>query len=264
VKIQHCTKCKYASAATKFERSLGSNEIDFDREKYYVWSLNSLKAPRLHKYESYHENELLFQRQSTLTRFNEYIYYLFHPLASEPALAHPRWDGSIWHTTIEFNLGTDPLGFEVTYENEYGPQEYGKTPVRDISLEDFKARYYSVVKWLYSLENDRYRVKKLDYVQYDRDRYRTPKIKANDMVLEHPWQKEFLFTTYKLVDTKTELDYDPMAVTIVPYTHAPIGFYEKVTEEYAVGYQPYHINIEDMAIRIETYEFLEQFDDGLE
>jgi uncharacterized protein YcfL len=261
--IRICKACSTKSQVFSYENKINSNELSLVNNNLRSFSSQIISpGPPTYEYQLNQDAARLFRRSnSALINFMEYAYYTYDPRHFEENPENGKVD---YPPIIEFNLGTDPLGFEPKKEGARGRTSFRRTAVRDISLDDFQGGYYSVIKWLYSLETDRYKVKNKPYQHYDQDMYGTPKIEAQDMVLEHPWQEEFLFTLYELVDTKTDLDYDPMAVRIVPYTHAPIGMYEARPDPYAMGPFPYRINIEDMAIRIETYKFLDQFDDGLE
>ncbi len=206
-------------------------------------------------------NYNLFKRKSKLAMFSQYVSYQY--MTSN--INYPRVDtlflGNLY---IEFNCGTEPFGYDTTEANVefFWEGEYpGLTPVRDVPVDSFKQGYYSILKWLYSQETDRFKVKREKYKQFDHDYGTSPSLKSENLVLEDPWQEEFLFTTYRLIDTESPVDYDQSVIDVVPYTLAPIHLYEVRPMESSAVYNReliyrksiYDINVADMAIRIYKY-----------
>ncbi|MBZ0097752.1 MAG: hypothetical protein K8F30_01630, partial [Taibaiella sp.] len=159
------------------------------------------------------------------------------------------------------NCGTEHFGYDTTKANikYYWEGRYpGLTPVRDVPLDSFKLGYHSILKWLYSQETDRYKVKRKKYEHFDHDYSSSPSVTSKDLVLEDLWQEDFLFNTYELIDTKSGDDYDYPLFTVVPYTLAPIGLYEVRVSKNISERGKYHINVADMAIRVYRYPTFEE------
>lgn len=247
---------------------IGSNKADVINKEHALGSkILNIYTESLIKFESnsifiiskqYFEAEKLFQRVSPFKYFHEYVYYYFDNYSSNDYFSDDSLTANspIEGAFIEFNCGTEPFGYDTTKANiEYFWEgKYpGLTPVRDVPLDSFKLGYYSIVKWLYAQETDRYKVKRKKYEHFDYDYMSNPRVALENLVLEDPWQEEFLFTTYELIDTRSEDDYDYPILTVVPYTLAPIHLYEITTSEYAPSRGKYHINVTDMAIRVYKY-----------
>lgn len=241
--IRYCRNCITIRDAINYEETNGS--VKEDLKPVEIGSNNGKTISRLYFYERDNEvgpidtNVLLYKRESSLKDFSEYIFYGYFTGSG----AYP--DSTLYHAgKIDFNLGPSALGFKD------GPKHDTSIPyllkdVNPISIVDFKKGYYSILKWLYSLETDKRKVVKSKIDHFDKDKYSSPEVKLEDMALEDPWQEEFLFHKYEL---KGDDDYSYF-VSIEPKTYAPITLYEE-RPEYLELDNKYHINISDMVIRI--------------
>src|SRR5690554_134927 len=190
VNIQFCDTCKFKDSVLEFEQIISSDLLIISDFEILDFVGNKLISSRI----GVPTKVNLFRRRSTVHPFDEYVVYYF----SRNINIRPRTntlfnDGEI----IEFNCGTEPFGYDTTKANikYFWTGRYpGLTPVRNIPLDTFKIGYYSIVKWLYAQETDRYKVKRKVYEQFDFDYYSRPSIIQKDLVLEDSWQEEFLFT----------------------------------------------------------------------
>lgn len=249
ISINYCDTCQYESSVLDFERITGAFFVQIPD-----WSvMDFIGNEQINTRVGVPSRVDLFKRKSSVAPFDEYVVYYF----SRNINIRPRTntifnDGEI----IEFNCGTEPFGYDTTkakikynWEGKYP----GLTAVRDVPIDSFKLGYHSILKWLYAQETDRYKVKRKEYEQFDFDYMHHPSVASENLVLEDPWQEEFLFTAYELIDTRSEDNYDYPILTVVPYTLAPIHLYEVTTSEYAPSRGKYHINVADMAIRVYKY-----------
>lgn len=268
INVQFCTDCTRRENVRKFEENIGSNLLpvsDFLARKYAInISLPIEKPEDLRSALSFHE---VYERQSCLSGFNEYIFY-FYELDLAEYFKYPKDTVFKNDSFIEFNCGTEPFGYDTTRANVVIPWEGrypGLIPVRDVPLDSFKLGYYSIVKWLFDQETDRFKVRRRKYEQFDGDYGPTSsEIKSENLVLEDPWQEEFLFTSYELIDTQSKARYEYAVMTVEPCTFAPIHLYEvrpPISERENYVYAPdiYHINIADMAIRVNKFPLYGEF-----
>ena len=204
ITINYCDTCQYQTSVIEYERIIGSFNVPIS--DWYV--LDFVGNMQINSRIGVPVRVDLFKRSSTIQPFEEFVVYYY----SKNINIRPRTntifnDGEI----IEFNCGTEPFGYDTTEANvEYfWKGKYpGLTAVRDVPLDSFKQGYYSILKWLYARETDRFKVKREDYEQFDKDYGHHPSLRSENLVLEDPWQEEFLFTTYRLIDTQSPADYD--------------------------------------------------------
>lgn len=244
VDLRYCQNCILLGDAYQFEENLGSEKLDLTYQEIQSY------AGRMVTYVFYPDAEILwdknrtlFKRKALLRGFSEYILYDYSVNFDDDYIDS---DTTIVDAgMIDFNLGNTPLGF--TKDTSSTPGEiYMKKPVNPISLIDFKDGYYSILKWLYSLETDKRKVIKERKEYFDHDYYSSPEVKLTDMVFENSWQEDFLFYKYSLVGD----DKYSYIVSVEPGTYAPLILYEEQTHDNSPYYGKYHINISDMAIRI--------------
>ena len=269
ISIDYCSDCERRADVLKFESKIESDLLffsDFRASKFASNNLIPIGKTDSYNYSAWRLLREVYQRKSVISSFNEFILYWYDVDKAEyyKGPSDTIYNG---YFIIEFNCGTEPFGYDTTKANiaYFWEGRYpGLTPVRDVPLDSFKLGYYSIVKWLYAQETDRYKVKRKEYEQFDHDYGPTASIiTSENLVLEDLWQKEFLFTTYELIDTQPGADKGMPIITIVPYTLAPIHLYEmrplKSEREKSV-YKPdkYHINVADMAIRVYRYPTYEE------
>jgi len=236
--IRYCRNCIEQSDAIEFENKIGSERLELPvYEISAIWGKVTYALSTRSQKRPGSENRKIFKRKSTLAHFSEFVLYEYKGYQNNQNTLHSAG-------AIDFNLGNSALGFEKDTSSIPG-KEYMTKPVNPISLEDFKAGYYSILKWFYSLETDKRKVVKKKIRHFDHARYSSPEIELEDMVIEDPWQEEFLFYAYELRDTENNNRF----VWIEPQTYAPITLYEKRSDYYKRG-EGYHINLSDMSIRI--------------
>lgn len=241
--IRYCMNCIEIQDALNYEEKMGSI-----REDLLPIEIASIMA-KVVKYKYFGDRDkeqgyfssrrVMYKRKSSIKEFQEYILYDYY-MGFDSHI-----DGTLYDVgVIDFNLGNSALGFTDDTTSTPG-KIYMRKPVNQISLTDFKSGYYSILKWLYSLENNKRKVVKEKINQFDHDYYSSPEVKLKDIILEDPWQEEFLFYKYEL---RGDDEYSYF-VSVEPGTYAPIYLYEKKTNYYKSG-DGYHINISDMSIRI--------------
>jgi|SRR5690554_298919 len=259
IDLVFCSGNKNRSDVRRSEEKRGSKLIELNSYQSFRWITKHLFAP---EGGSTSDGDF-FMRQSILPSFSEYVYHYYDINIDYPLIEY-FYDG---YSFIEFNCGTEPFGYDTTRANVVIPWEGrypGLIPVRDVPLDSFKLGYYSIVKWLYDQETDRFKVRRRKYEQIDGDYGPTSsEIKSENLVLEDPWQEEFLFTTYELIDTRAKAGDDFPVMTVVPRTFAPIHLYEvrppkSERENYVYAPDIYHINIADMAIRVYKHPLYEE------
>lgn len=240
-KVRYCTKCISLQDVRQFETNIGSIQLELTQEEISSYLANNVSFVFFSEVDW--DRRIIFKRHSSLQGFEEYIVYGY---GYNFGGFFSNEDSALYSAgTIDFNLGNMPLGFTKDTISILG-KEYIKNPVNPISLKDFKEGYYSIIKWLYSLENDKRKVIKERKKYFDHDYYSSPEVEPDEMVLENLWQKEFLFNKFILVEKST----DTYLVTVEPETYAPLILYEEQEDDYAPEHGKYHINISDMSIRI--------------
>jgi|SRR5690554_3038056 len=262
INVQFCTDCTRRADVVRYENKLSSILMTLSRfkiRKFWTNQQYPISETEYFRYTSALSFCDFYQRESFVPYFNEYILYCFKLDEGENfSDPHDTLFMNTW--TIEFNCGTEPFGYDTTKANIkylWEGRYPGMTPVRDVPLDSFKLGYYSIVKWLYDQETDRFKVKRKKYEQLDHD-YSNPRIAMDNFVFEDPWQEEFLFTTYELIDTQSKARYEDAVMTVVPCTFAPIGLYEVRPSKRISHRGKYHINIADMAIRVYKYPLYEE------
>src|SRR5690554_1540160 len=269
INVQFCTDCTRRADVVRYENKLSSILMTLSRfkiRKFWTNQQYPISETEYFRYTSALSFCDFYQRESFVPYFNEYILYCFKLDEGENfSDPHDTLFMNTW--TIEFNCGTEPFGYDTTKANIkylWEGRYPGMTPVRDVPLDSFKLGYYSIVKWLYDQETDRFKVRRRKYEQFDGDYGPTSsEIKSENLVLEDPWQEEFLFTTYELIDTRAKAGDDFPVMTVVPRTFAPIHLYEvrppkSERENYVYAPDIYHINIADMAIRVYKHPLYEE------
>ena len=242
-KIRYCRNCITIRDAIQYEVVIGSTKENLKPIEIGTHISNMVSYLYHFERDNYDgyisQNDRLFKRESSIKPFSEYILYSYFTGSSFYE------DSTLMDVgMIDFNMGNSGLGF-VADTSDKSVKPYMLTAVSQITLTDFRAGYYSILKWLYSLETKNSKVVKSRIKHFDKDKYSSPEVELEDMVLEDPWQEEFLFHKYEL---KGDDDYSYF-VSIEPKTYAPIYLYEKKPDYYKPG-EGYYINISDMAIRI--------------
>lgn len=240
--IRYCNNCIDVSDAINFENSISSKRLYLTSAEigtHIAKMVTYLLYTDNKNIVSFDDDNLLFQRESSLKGFSEFILYSYY--AGFQCYA----DSTLMDVgMLEFNLGNTLLGFAVNSDSIID-KDFIRNPSNFIRLSDFQSGYYAILKWLYSLETKNRKVVKSRIKHFDKDKYSSPEVELEDMVLEDPWQEEFLFHKYEL---KGDDDYSYF-VSIEPKTYAPIYLYEKRPDHYKPG-EGYYINISDMSIRI--------------
>lgn len=237
--VRYCRNCITIKDAFEFERKIGSKRLKLSVPEISSYSGKVVEPISSTNNEKFNlDYRIIFKRKSSLSAFTEFITYSYK-FYTDP-------DSTLYDTgVIDFNLGKSAIGFAADTGTTPG-KEFMLKPVNPISLMNFKAGYYSILKWLYSLETDKRKVVKERIQYFDHDYYSSPEVELDEMVFEDPWQEDFLFYKYQLVGE----DKYSYFVSVEPGTYAPITLYE-VQEDYHVPeHGLYHINISDMSIRI--------------
>ena len=270
INLRYCSNCVQRKDVYNYENIIQSGLIipeDFAGQKFYSNNVNPIKKDVGYNYSAWRMLREVYKRKSTFSNLDEYVLHWYEINMGK------KFNGPIdtlytGYSVIEFNCGTEPFGYDTVNVREH-LNWMGKfrafTPVRKVPLDSFKLGYYSILKWLYAQETDRYKVKREKYEQFNYDYYGHPAVKKENLVLEDPWQEEFLFNAYKLVDTQSRGDFEDYIIIIEPYTLAPMHLYEVRPMESSGVYnreliyrtKKYHINVADMAIRVYKYPALD-------